>query len=164
MTLELKQRAFHAQLMFWSWLARALSLPFSQLKPELLPSLPEPLHSQARAVWSAATQSTGVSMFQSEVCKALALVGVESSVARPTEDGLLLADVSFMLDGRRVALEAESAGSFTANSPHLPLSDVLIRRTLLQVRCRLPDAGLLTVLAGCAELGFAAAPAAAVGA
>jgi hypothetical protein len=69
-----------------------------------------------------------------------------------------------MLDGRRVALEAESAGSFTANSPHLPLSDVLIRRTLLQVRCRLPDAGLLTVLAGCAELGFAAAPAAAVGA
>jgi hypothetical protein len=122
--------------MFWSWLARALGLPFSQLSPDLLPTLPEPLHGQARALWAAAAAAPRVTLFQDEASKALALVGVDNLPGQLTEDGLLHADVAFMVEGRRVALETEDSGSFTANPPQLPLSDVLIRRTLLQVRAR----------------------------
>jgi hypothetical protein len=120
--------------MFWSWLARALSLPFSQLSAQLLPTLPEPLHGQARALWAAGAASPRITLFPIEVSKALALVGVDNLPGQLTDDGLLHADVAFVLEGRRVALETEDSGSFTANPPHLPLSDVLIRRTLLQVR------------------------------
>eukprot|EP00775_Hariotina_reticulata_P012456 gene12456-12592_t len=133
-TPEGLHQAFHAQLMLHSHLARAAGVPLSGCAPEHLPTLPEPLHRQAKEMWQTSAQDVRVSKLQEDVSVALLLAGIPNLMEWLTDDGLLSIDIAFQVDGQPVAVEVDGSHHYTNSIPQLPLSEVLIRRQLLQDR------------------------------
>ncbi|KAF8065534.1 hypothetical protein HT031_003135 [Scenedesmus sp. PABB004] len=130
LTPEGVAQAFHAQLMLHSAIARA----GGGAPPESLPSLPEPLGTHARHMWLTSAVDVRVSKLQADVSAALLLGGICNSLEWLTDDGLFSIDIAFQVDGQPVAVEVDGAHHYTRSAPPRPLSEVAVRRRLLQDR------------------------------
>lgn len=133
-TSEGMHQAYHAQLMFHSWLSAVTSIPYLDMNTAVLPSLPEPLHTASRSLWMMSARDVHVSRLQTEVVAALQAVGVPAAIEWMTDDGLFSIDVGFEMNAKPVAVEVDGSHHFTSNPPHLPLSDIAVRRRLLTDR------------------------------
>ncbi|KXZ47984.1 hypothetical protein GPECTOR_31g346 [Gonium pectorale] len=132
-------QAYHAQLMFHSSLARAADVPLPQLQSlpasrQLLPRLPEPLHTVAASMWAASARDVHVSRFQQEVSGALAVAGVPHAVEWMTDDQHFSVDIGLQVNSQPTAVEVNGSHHYTSNPPHRPLGDMGQRRRLLQDR------------------------------
>lgn len=133
LTPEGVHQAFHAQLMLHSQIARTAGVSLTSIDAEALPTLPEPLHSTARNMWLASAVDVHVSKLQTDVSNALLLAGIPNSMEWLTEDGLFSIDIAFQVDGQPVAVEVDGSHHYTNSMPQIPLSEVLVRKRLLQV-------------------------------
>lgn len=140
LTPEGVHQAFHAQLMLHSQIARTAAVPLSSIPSEQLPTLPEPLQTHARHMWLTSAVDVHVSKLQSDVSNALLLAGIPNSMEWLTDDGLFSIDIAFQVDGQPVAVEVDGSHHYTISVPHMPLSEVLVRRRLLQVGVHLENA------------------------
>lgn len=134
LTPEGVHQAFHAQLMLHSQLAREAGVPLASLPAEQLPTLPEPLHSHAHYMWLTSAVDVHISKLQADVSAALLVAGIPNSMEWLTDDGLFSIDIAFQVDGQPVAVEVDGSHHYTNSTPHIPLSEVLVRRRLLQDR------------------------------
>lgn len=133
LTPEGVHQAFHAQLMLHSHIARNAAVPLSSILQDQLPTLPEPLQSHARHMWLTSAIDVHVSKLQSDVSNALQLAGIPNTMEWLTDDGLFSIDIAFQVDGQPVAVEVDGSHHYTNSAPQMPLSEVLVRRRLLQV-------------------------------
>lgn len=133
LTPEGVHQSFHAQLMLHSQVARSAAASLSFVPTEQLLTLPEPLHSHARRMWLTSAVDVHVSKLQADVSNALLLAGIPNSMEWLTDDGLFSIDIAFQVDGQPVAVEVDGSHHYTNSVPHMPLSEVLVRRRLLQV-------------------------------
>lgn len=134
MTSEGMHQIYQAQLLFHSSLARSLNIPYSHLNPAAVPALPEPLHSHAHRMWLSSARDVRVSRFQADVSQALWIAGLPNTIECLTHDGLFSIDIGLALPQQLVAVEVDGAHHYTANAPHRELSDVALRKQLLQDR------------------------------
>eukprot|EP00879_Flechtneria_rotunda_P006796 GHRR01007140.1.p1 GENE.GHRR01007140.1~~GHRR01007140.1.p1 ORF type:complete len:1066 (+),score=457.18 GHRR01007140.1:335-3532(+) len=134
LTTEGQQQAYHAQLLLHSNTARAAGMPLASIPQGLLIPLPEPLHTSAKQLWLASAKDVHISKLQADVSAALQLAGIPNTMEWQTDDGLFSIDIAFELDKLRIAVEVDGNHHYTNSMPQRPLSEVLVRRRLLQDR------------------------------